>query len=195
MKEYYIKNREKIREKQKRYYENNYQEIIKRSKQRYKDNPQKAKIYQKLWKKSNPEKVKKYHNPEKEREWNRRSFNKTRRNDQKYKLNSNMRKAMGISLRGNKNGRHWETLVDYTLNDLIKHLKRTIPENYTWGDLFNGKLHIDHIIPISAFNFTKPEHADFKRCWTLENLQLLPKEENLRKSYRLLKPFQPALKI
>ncbi|GAI73524.1 unnamed protein product, partial [marine sediment metagenome] len=43
-----------------------------------------------------------------------------------------------------------------------------------WKDYLNRDLHIDHIIPKSAFNFTKPEHTDFKRCWALDNLRLLP---------------------
>ena len=47
----------------------------------------------------------------------------------------------------------------------------------------------------SAFNFSKPEHIDFKRCWSLENLRLLPAMENIKKHNKLFKPFQPALKI
>ena len=85
--------------------------------------------------------------------------------------------------------------VEYDLNDLIKRLKRTMPKNYTWQDYLDGNLHIDHIIPISAFNFSTPKQIDFKRCWALENLRLLSAEENLRKNAKLSKPFQPALKL
>jgi len=70
-----------------------------------------------------------------------------------------------------------------------------MPKGYCWQDFLEGKLHIDHKIPISAFNFTKSEHIDFKRCWALSNLQLLPARENIIKSNHLSKPFQPALKI
>ncbi|MBA7551803.1 hypothetical protein ES705_44352 [subsurface metagenome] len=70
-----------------------------------------------------------------------------------------------------------------------------MPAGYTWQDFLSGELHIDHIIPISAFNFTKPEHTDFKRAWALENLRLLPAKENMIKHDRLDRPFQPALKI
>jgi len=97
--------------------------------------------------------------------------------------------------RNAKSGRHWEDLVGWTVKDLEKRLRKTMPKGHTWKDFKNGKLHIDHIIPISAFNYTKPEHTDFKRCWALKNLRLLPANENLVKHNRLEKPFQPALKI
>ena len=64
-----------------------------------------------------------------------------------------------------------------------------------WQDFMEGKLHIDHIIPISAFNFTKPEHINFKRCWGLSNLRLLPAKENRIKKDKIIKPFQLALQI
>jgi len=54
------------------------------------------------------------------------------------------------------------------------------------------KWHIDHIIPVSAFNFTKPEHIDFNKCWALSNLQPLWAEENLSKHKKLKEAFQPS---
>ena len=106
-----------------------------------------------------------------------------------------MKRAIKRSLRSNKAGYHWESLVDYNLTDLIKHLKKTMPEGFTWKDFLSGELHIDHIIPVVAFNFTRAEHIDFKRCWALSNLRLLPAQENLIKGVKLDRPFQPALRI
>ena len=117
------------------------------------------------------------------------------RTNPKYNLNRRIKGLIGLSLKGNKAGRHWESLVDYTLNDLIKRLNNTMPVGYTWKDFLTGKLQIDHIIPKKVFNFTKPEHTDFKRCWALSNLRLLPAKENLNKAAKLFRPFQPALKI
>ena len=51
------------------------------------------------------------------------------------------------------------------------------------------------IIPKSAFNFETAEDADFKKCWALENLQPLWAKDNLRKSNKIHKPFQPSLAI
>jgi 5-methylcytosine-specific restriction endonuclease McrA len=103
--------------------------------------------------------------------------------------------AIGLALKGNKAGRRWETLVGYTLNDSMKHLKKTMPEGYCWQDFLQGELHIDHKVPKSVFNYTKPEHIDFKRAWASSNLQLLPAKENLIKHNKLTRPFQPALQI
>ena len=53
--------------------------------------------------------------------------------------------------------------------------------------------HIDHIFPLSVFNYTKPEHIDFKRAWALKNLQPMWAKENYQKHNKLEKPFQPCL--
>lgn len=115
--------------------------------------------------------------------------------DLKFNLNGKIRSAISLSLKGNKTNKSWEILVDYKLKDLINHLNKTMPYGYCWNDYLNAKLHIDHIIPISVFNFTKPEHTDFKRCWSLSNLRLLPARENLIKNAKLTRPFQPALAL
>ncbi len=113
----------------------------------------------------------------------------------KGKLNRCMATGIGLSLHGNKKGRHWETLVGYTVVDLKKYLTRSIPRGYSWEDYRTGKLnlHIDHIIPIAKHNFKKPEDLDFQRCWALKNLRLLPAKENMSKSSKLTQSFQPSL--
>ena len=166
-KQYRIKNRDKINENSKKYYIENRERILEQEKQYHNKNPEYWKQYQtKKW-----------------------------RTDLKYNLNHRIKSMIYISLKGNKKGRSWELLVGYTLADLIKRLKKTMPEGYTFQDCLNGKLHIDHIIPKSIFNFTRPEHTDFKRCWALSNLRLLPAKENISKGAKLIRPFQPALKI
>lgn len=56
-----------------------------------------------------------------------------------------------------------------------------------------GKIHIDHKIPLSAHNFTKPEHSDFKKAWALKNLQPMWAIDNMKKGAKLKKHFQPSL--
>jgi hypothetical protein len=55
--------------------------------------------------------------------------------------------------------------------------------------------HINHVIPISAFNFSSPEDIDFKKCWALKNLRPLWAKDNFSKNARLDKPFQPSLAL
>lgn len=191
----------KVREAYMKKYRQDHRNALK---QWRKDNPEHGKVvyrnrieYLSKWKKDNADKMKDYRE-----KWNRKNpgynsqYGKNRRRkDLKFNLNYKMVTAIRKALKGNKKGRKWEALVGYTLNDLVKRLKKTMPEGYTWEDFLTGKLHIDHKIPISAFNYTKPEHTDFKRCWALKNLRLLPAKENWRKSNKLQKPFQPSLKI
>lgn len=127
---------------------------------------------------------------------NRKRSNDKRKNDLKYRLNSRITRSILHSLKNNtKNGRTWQSLVCYNGKQLKRRLESTMPTGYSWQDFMNGKLHIDHIIPINVFNFDKPEHLDFRRCWDLDNLQLLPKHENLVKHNKLKSDFQPSLKL
>lgn len=177
-----IDNPEKVKEYRRQYYKNNSEKIIEKMSQWQINNTEKRKKHRKQYRINNLEKIKE----------NKRQKYKI---DAKFNLGRKISYSIYISIKGNKAGRHWENLVGYTLIDLIKHLKKNIPKNYTWQDCLDGRLHIDHIIPISVFNFSKPEHIDFKRCWELKNLRLLPSKENLIKHNKLDRPFQPALKI
>lgn len=178
--------KEKARENRKQWRKNNPEKWKEQKRRYYKNNPEKIREQNDKWRKNNPEKIRKI---------NKRYFKKIRKTNPKYNLKQKISWAIRMSLKGKKAGRRWEDLVGYTLNDLLKRLKNTMPAGYTWKDYLKGKLHIDHIIPISAFNFTRPEHTDFKRCWALSNLRLLPAKENFIKHSKLAKPFQPALKI
>jgi len=184
-KQYYFDNKEKMRqyyienkEKRKQYLIKNKDKILKQHKEYRGNNPEMIRKCHKNWAKNN-----------------RLYEVKRRKINLKLNLNYKMGKNIGKALKGNKAGRTWESLTGYTLNNLIKRLKKTITEGYTWKDFLSGELHIDHIIPMDAFNFTRPEHTDFKRCWALENLRLLPAKENRIKHTKLDRPFQPALRI
>jgi len=211
-KKYYINNKEKISKCHKEYQINN-KEKIKEHRKKYREaNKEKIRKQVKLYCLKNKEKIKEYliQNKDKINKWHRqwriKNYKKYReymnnwqknkcKTDLKYNFNRRISCSIRQSVKDNKNGKHWEKLVGYSLNDLILHLQKTLPKGYTWQNYLNGELHIDHIIPISAFNFNKPEHIDFRRCWALKNLRLLPAKENIIKSDKLDKPFQPALKI
>jgi len=186
MKQYYLNHKKEIDEHDKQYYIDNKEKIKERMRQYYINNKESFLKKVKSWRLSNKEKMKEY---------NKQYVKNKRKTDLKYNLGNRMSIAIGKSLKGNKAGRKWETLVGYTVNDLIKHLKKTMPKGYCWQDYIEAKLHLDHIIPKSIFTFDRPKYIDFKRCWALNNLQLLPAKENLIKNAKLTRPFQLALKI
>lgn len=150
------------------------------------------------WRKKNPEKVKdsikkwKKNNPEKVRELSKRN-DKKRRGSPKGKLCNRMSSGIRISLKYGKSGNHWEDLVGYTVDELKVHLEKLFISGMTWGNM--EKWHIDHKVPISIFNYEKPEHIDFKRCWALNNLQPMWATQNIIKGAKINKPFQPTLMI
>jgi len=215
-KQYYLDNKERITKYKKQYHINNRKRLIDKSIEWAKNNPEKRKEQCKqwylknkdkvskqtsIWRENNPEKVKEMHrkyrinNKIKINILKRKWMNFKRKTDLKYSLDHRISESIRQSIKENKANRHWETLVGYTLSDLIKHLQKAMPQNYTWDDFLQGKLHIDHKVPISAHNFNKIGQIDFQRCWALSNLQLLPARENISKSNKLYKPFQPALQI
>jgi len=97
-------------------------------------------------------------------------------NEPQRKVSRNMRHLIYYSLKRQKNGNHWEDLVGYNLNDLMTHLEKTFSGGMDWNNY--GKWHIDHIRPISSFNFNSYEDVEFKECWQLSNLQPLWEHEN-----------------
>ncbi len=91
--------------------------------------------------------------------------------------------ALREALNGRKNGRKWSDLVGYSLLDLTARLSETMPVGYSWDRI--RELHIDHIVPKSLFQYNSEDDHQFKECWGLRNLQLLPARENIIKNNRI----------
>lgn len=97
----------------------------------------------------------------------------------RVRLRSLISSGIRRGLKHKRTGGNWEKYVGYTLDDLIKHLESKFKPGMHWGNI--GQWHIDHILPISAFNFNSVNDPEFKKCWALSNLQPLWARENLRK--------------
>ena len=118
-----------------------------------------------------------------------------KRTDPNFALRCRMRVLMHMTLRQTKNGRKWQDLVGYSIQSLKDHIEKQFNDGMNWDRFLAGDVHIDHIIPVSAFNYTDPSHRDFHRCWALKNLRPMWATDNLKKSNRLEKHFQPSLAI
>jgi hypothetical protein len=122
------------------------------------------------------------------REENRDRVNanaRKRREDARNRVAFNIRNQISSALRGSKNGRHWEDLVGFTLDDLIVHLQSKFLSGMSLDNYGRGGWHVDHIIPVAAFDFSSPDDAQFKECFTLSNLQPLWEEDNASKSDKI----------
>lgn len=106
--------------------------------------------------------------------------------DAKFDLNTLMRSRMRHSLNGGKRGASWASLVGYTVDELKAHLERQFLPGMTWDNRGINGWHIDHILPISSFDYDSPDHPDFKACWALTNLRPMWGGDNIRKKDKRL---------
>ena len=126
-------------------------------------------------------------NPEKQRVFSRTKYHKNK-SDSIYKLNKVIPSMVRYSLKRRKlckNGYRWEELVGYATEELKRHLEKQFVVGMHWGNY--GDWEIDHIIPISFFEYESPNDVEFKMCWRLENLQPLWKAENRKKFNKLVR--------
>lgn len=177
---YREKNKERLKTYSEHYKKTHKKEISDYGKYYYKINKESYKVWAKNYYQRNKHKRNEY-------------LRKVRKNSPKFRLNQSMSKAIGRILKNGKGGKSWLNFVDFNISSLMEHIGKQFTEGMSWDNY--GEWHIDHKIPIGAFNFTKPEHADFKRCWALKNLQPLWAIENMSKGAKLTKPFQPSLLI
>ena len=182
---YRKKYKEKTSAYNKRYWAAHKEKYSVPADKRRKKNPERARELATLrkmrWKLKNPEKV---------RETRKAHYQKMYATA-KGKLNSRMSTGIRKAIKVNKKRRSWESLVGYTLSELKKHIEKNFAEGMSWENM--DKWDIDHVIPVSAFNFTRAEDVDFKHCWSLKNLRPLWRKQNISKRDKLEIPFQPAL--
>ncbi len=109
----------------------------------------------------------------------RRKRDRDKRKDDRFRLSQNFSRRVRYTI--NKNENRWFDIVGYSIDDLLKRMSETLPDGFSMND-YGSKLHIDHIIPITAYSFSSYEDEDFKKCWNLRNLRLLESSKNISKS-------------
>ncbi len=92
-----------------------------------------------------------------------------RKTDVNFKLQTYVSNYIRDCLKSKKGGRSYKNFVSYSIDDLINHLESRFTKGMTWEN--HGEWHIDHIIPVSNFDFTDEKNIII--CWSLENLQPL----------------------
>lgn len=93
---------------------------------------------------------------------------------------------MRAALKRNGNSSRVEHLLGYTIADLKKHIENQFTYRMTWEKFNKGEIHIDHILPISSFKFTKIGDSEWRACWDLPNLRPMWAKDNIAKSNKLL---------
>ncbi|MBA7584901.1 hypothetical protein ES708_26867 [subsurface metagenome] len=188
-KEWGKRNPDKVAESKKKYRKNNKEKCYLASRKWAQKYPEKFRDYSKKYRKNNPEKMKEWkeNNLEKVQKCHRKAgmvyYYKNKENPI-FRITHSISSAIGLALKCNKNGGHWEDLVGYTLKKLVKHIEKQFKFGMDWDNY--GEWEIDHMKPISSFNFNDYNDLEFKKCWSLKNLQPLWISENRRKGNKIL---------
>lgn len=109
----------------------------------------------------------------------RKASQKRKEANPRWRLCARISNRIRASLRDGKQGRHWEELVGFTIDDLMAHLQPKLKDGMTWANY--GKWHLDHIRPVASFSFATADDPEFRQCWALSNLQPLWAIDNIRK--------------
>jgi len=148
--------------------------------------------WQEKWRKKNPEKareqdkIKREKYKERRKSYNSEYYKKRIKEDPRFKMRHIYSSAISARLRKRFSGKNCKSSFDYlpyTIDDLMKRLEEQFKDGMSWKNY--GKWHIDHITPDSHFRYKNPEDEEFRKCWSLDNLQPLWAKENIRKSNKL----------
>lgn len=72
--------------------------------------------------------------------------------------------------------------LGYDVDDLKRHLERQFTKGMDWPAFMRGEVHIDHRVPLSAFDLD--DEVEVRSAWALTNLQPLWAADNLAKGGR-----------
>ena len=196
----YAANRETVRARGKERYRENREAVLARHAEWRETNLDRHKEMQRDWYVRNAETLRKryrdynairrasgYHwrneNPDRARELERERFRRLRQNPA-FRLECNVRRIVSMSLRGEVKGGRTFDLLGYTPGELRTHLERQFARGMNWENY--GKWHLDHVLPLSSFNYATPQDEEFRRAWALTNLRPMWATENVRKGAKRL---------
>lgn len=77
----------------------------------------------------------------------------------------------------------WPDKIDFTIDQLKDHLESQFVLGMNWDNRHDW--HIDHIVPIKAFNIKDVDSKEFKACFSLHNLRPVWPKENREKYWKI----------
>lgn len=137
----------------------------------------------KRWRDSNKEKMSELRrkwiqsNPDKAKAIRERAVEK-KKQAPAYKVHSRVKTQIRKAIRHRRSASTFAS-VGYTCGELMTHLERQFLPGMGWHNM--NQWHIDHIVPLAAFDISSESDPDFKRAWSLPNLRPIWARDNLRK--------------
>jgi hypothetical protein len=154
----------------KQYYQNNRAKRLAYRKQYYQNNRAKRLAYRKQYREN--------HKIEIATQKRNRFYN-----DIDYKLKTLIRCRIKQSIKNNKQYKHSIDLLGCSIEEVREHIERQFQQGMNWDNWSVHGWHIDHIIPLSYFDFSDPEQQ--KRACHYTNLRPLWAEDNHKKSDKI----------
>ncbi len=170
--------RPEVKARMKEYYQENKEKISKGEKEYYQKNKEKIKTYHKEYRKTNKKKIQVYNQTPRRKKSNSNYVKKRRRNDPLFLLQCRLSNSLRSALKRYSKTGKIKTSNKYGVNydKIIENLK-PFPKRI-------GNYEVDHIIPLSWFNFNNQE--EIKWAFAPENHQWLTKKENQEKKNRYI---------
>jgi len=181
--EYRRKNPDKVRKRMAEYRRKNADKIGKQNAEYRRKNPDKVRKLEAEYRRKNPDKVRKL-----EAEYRRKNADKVRKREAEYnkkpevKIVRAQRDRLKSIVKSTSVSRH--EMTGCTPMQLRQHIESQFVKGMTWKN--QGRWHIDHIMPCSAFDLTKPEQV--KVCFNWQNLRPIWAKKNLRKGKKITHP-------
>lgn len=164
-------NKEKISEYNKQYALQNADKIKAARSKRYHEKKLQDQMVSKAWKEKNKEYLK---------EWNRLYTSKRYKDDPVFALKINQRSRVRAILKSNKKAQTHE-LLGCSFEELKAHIEAQFVDGMSWQNM--GEWHIDHIIPLAAFDLSIKENQQL--AFNYKNLQPLWAIDNLKKGAKI----------
>ena len=117
------------------------------------------------------------------REYRRAMDAKHRRDKSNYYISKLLRCRVWSVLKGVKKSKPTLTMLGCTLEQFRQYMQAQFKRGMAWNNM-GSHWHIDHIIPCSAFDLSKPEQQAI--CFHYTNMQPLEAKRNLAKRAKVI---------
>ena len=179
-KEYYEKNRDKVKQRVKEYREENIEDVKKRVKSNYEENRESLleykRNYHKTYKDRQKELTSKWReeNRERIREYGREYISDKRLNDVLFKIKDRISGLIRSSIvsKGYKKLHRTEEILGCTIVEFKEYIEDKFVEGMSWEN--HGEWHLDHKRPVSWGKdedevYKLNHHTNFQPLWKTEN--------------------------
>jgi len=186
LKEYQIKNKDRIKKQKKNKYLENREYILEKAKKYRQENRDRINAWAKKYRQENVELLrerdKKYrdNNYEKQRRLKRNNFNRYMRENPNFKIGITLRNQLRQALKNNSVKKTISVikLLGCSIQEFKEYISKKFTEGMSWDN--HGEWHLDHIRPIASFDNLE-DIKQQEKCFHYTNFQPLWASENIRK--------------